>query len=143
MKSGTLVLFSSLIALLILNVSFAADPLEQETESRPPEGRIEVIKARLGGGGRFLDIQFRVHGAIGNRSIPMRYARNVYAIEESTGERFYARRFAKIGALGQKHLNEGPISFVSIENPEGKIKRDSRITVVIGGLRQEHIIVEE
>jgi hypothetical protein len=143
LKSGTSVLFLFLIALLIPNVSFAADQLEQKTGSQPPDGQIEVIKARLSGGGRLLDIRFRVHGAIGNRNISMRYARNVYAIEESTGERFYARRFARIGALGQKHLDEGPISLVTIDNPEGKIKKDSRITVVIGGLRQEHIIVEE
>lgn len=134
-------LFLVLIFLLISNVSVAADALDQKMEGPPPEGQIEVVKASLSRGGLILDIRFRIREvrSLNRPGSPI----EIYVIKESTGERFYARRFARIGALGQKHLDQGPISLVIIDNPEGKIKKDSRITFVIGGLRQEHIIVEE
>jgi hypothetical protein len=132
-----------IISLLTPAISFADETTEPKIEKKTTELRLEVIKAKLSGKGNLLDIQFRIRGEIGNPILSMKYARNTYVIEESNGEKFYARRFARIGALGQKHLDEGPISFVTMNNPGGKIKKGSRITFVIGELRQEHIIVEE
>jgi hypothetical protein len=68
---------------------------------------------------------------------------DAYAIEDSTGEKFSVQRFVRAGALGQKHLEEGPVSLVIISNTKGKIKKGSRISFVIRGLRQEHILVQE
>jgi hypothetical protein len=93
--------------------------------------------------GSFLDAHFGIRGGSGNPNIFLRYARSAYVIEETTGEKFAARKFVRIGPLGQKHLDEGPISFARIDNAGGKIKKASRITFVIRGLRQERIVVEE
>lgn len=141
MKFGSFVLPLLLIPLLISNGALAANDLEQKTEKLPSNGRIEVIRSSLSRGGLFLDIRFRIRevGSLIRPGSPI----EIYIIEESTGERFYARKFVRVGALGQKHLNEGPISLVIIENTQRKIKKDSRITLVIGNLHQEHIVVEE
>lgn len=141
MKFGTFVLPLLLIPLLISTGALAANELDQKTERLPSNGRIDVIRASLSRGGLFLNVRFRIRevGSLNRPGSPM----EIYVIEESTGERFYPRRFARIGALGQKHLDEGPISMVIIENTQKKIKKGSRVTLVIGNLRQEHIVVEE
>jgi hypothetical protein len=129
------------MTLLISNVSVAGEELGQKMEKLPQNGRIEVIKARLGRGGLLLNISFRIQG-IGNLRPPTN-TRDLYVIEESTGKRFNVRRISGVGALGQRRSSEGPISSVLIDNPQGKIKKDSRVTLVIGNLQQEHIVVEE
>jgi len=110
-------------------------------EMPPPEGRIEVVKASLSRGGLSLDIRFRLR-EVGNLNRP-RSPIEIYVIEESSGERFNVLRVSGVGALGQRRLNQGPILFALIDNSERKIKKDSRVTLVVGKLRQEHIVVEE
>jgi len=124
-------------------ISFADRPLEPGIEEKGPGVRLEVIKAKLSGRGGVLHIRFRIHRGIRNRNIPTRDPGNAYAIDESTGEKYYVRRSFRGGALGQKRFEEGAVSLVIIDNVKQKIKKDSRITFVIGGLRQEHIVVEE
>jgi hypothetical protein len=138
----------NLLLLLILSlfapaISFADQPVEPEIEEKSIGGRLEVITARLSGRGDVLHIRFRIHRGAGNRNIPARDLGNAYAMDESTGEKLYVRRSFRAGALGQKRFEEGPVSLVIIDNSKLKIRKDSRITFVIWGLRQEHILVEE
>ncbi len=130
-----------IVSLLPLAASFAEEPAQPKIREKNGDGRLEVLKAKMNG--YFIDIQLRVHGRSGDDRISADYPRNVFVIEESTGEKFFARRFTRIGTLGQKHLAEGIISSVRIDNVGMKVKKDSRITVVVGELRQAHIIVED
>ncbi len=141
LRFETFFLFLSLITLLISNVSVAGDELGQKMEKMSQNGRIEVIKARLGRGGLLLIISFRIQG-IGSLRPPTNI-RDIYVIAESTGERFNVRRVSRVGALGQRHSSEGPVSSVLIDNLQREIKKDSRVTLVIDNLQQEHIVVEE
>ena len=133
-----LLLLPIVVSLLASTVSFAAEPSGPDGEVR-----LEVLKAKLIEKGSFLDVQFRVRGGLGNPNLFMRYARSAFVVEESTGARFSVWRFGRIGTLGQKRFEEGPILFVRIDNSGGNIKKNSLVTLGIGGLRQEHIIVEE
>jgi hypothetical protein len=141
LRFKTFFLFLSLITLLISNVSFAGDELGQKMEKPSQNGRIEVIKARLVRAGLLLNISFRIQG-IGNLRPPANIT-DIFVIEESTGKRFNVRSVSRVGALGQRRLGEGPISSVLIDNSQGEIKKNSRVTLVIDNLRQEHIVVEE
>jgi len=142
LKPATFILLLLLIPLLIPNGVQGADEPQQKTERLPSDGRIEVIRAWLSQGGRLLIISFRFDG-IWNARDP-RNLKEAYIIEESTRERFSVFRVGRVGALGQRNLNrQGPISVALIDNPEGKIKKDSRVTLVIGNLHQEHVVVEE
>jgi hypothetical protein len=132
-----------IISFLLPALSSVAQQSEPEIEKKGPEVRLEVIKAKLIENGIFLDVHFRIRGVAGRPNIQSRHFGYAYVIEESTGEKFYVQRFARIGALGQKRLDEGPISIARIENEGGKIRKHLRVTFVIGGLRQEHILVEE
>lgn len=138
-----LVLLPLIISFLLPTISFAGQQSESEIEKKGPEVRLEVVRAKLIEKGVFLDVHFRIRGVVGRPNIHSRHLGYAYVIEESTGEKFYVQRFARIGALGQKRLDEGPISIARIENEGGKIRKHLRITFVIGGLRQEHILVEE
>ena len=131
------------VSFLIPSGLFAAEQAPPGIEEKATEVRLEVIKAKLTGERSLLEIQYRICGGFENPNASTRYARSAYVVDEATGETFRILRFLKIGALGQKNLNEGPISFVKIDNTQEKIKKGVRITFVIGGLRQEHIIVEE
>ena len=122
---------------------FADEQAPPGIEEKATEARLEVIKAKLTEERSLLEIQYRIRGVFGNPNVSTRYARSAYVVDEGTGETFRILRFSRIGALGQKNLSNGPISFVKIDNTQEKIKKGARITFVIAGLRQEHIIVEE
>ncbi len=130
-----------MVCLLAPAVLLAKEEIPPRAEGKEVVARLEVIKAKLNG--YFIDIRLRIHGRLNNRKISEDYPKNVYVIEESTGEKFFARKFSRIGNLGQKHLDEGLISSVRIENVGMKIRKNSRVTLVLGELRQEHIIVED
>jgi hypothetical protein len=127
----------------IPTTSFSDQPLNPGVEEKGEKGRLEVIKAKLSGRGEVLQIRFRIHGEIEDRNFPTRYPVDAYIIEESTGEKFGVQRLSKAGALGQKRFEEGPVYLVIIGNTKGKIKKSSRITFVIRGLRQKNILVVE
>jgi len=128
------------VLLLIWSISSSAGEVEQKKESPSVDYQIEVMKVRLIGDGDLLEIRFRVQGV---RRVAPSNPRYIYIIKESTGEIFYPRRVSRVGALGQKRLNEGPISFVVIDNIKGKIIKGEQVTLGIGPIRQEHILVEE
>ena len=139
-KFKVLALSLPFVLLLVWSISSSADEVEQKKESPSVEYRIEVMKVRLIGDGDLLEIRFRVHGV---RRVSPSNPRYIYIIKESTGEIFYPHRVSRVGALGQKNLNEGPISFVIIDNIKGKIIKGNQVTLGIGQLRQEHILVEK
>jgi hypothetical protein len=136
-------LLSIIIVFLLPALPLAGQQAAPEIEKKGQEVRLEVIKAKLIKNGIFLDVHFRIRGGVGKPNVDSRHFGYAYVIEESTGEKFYVQRFAKFGALGQKRLDEGPISIARIDNEGGKIRKYLRVTFVIGGLRQEHILVEE
>jgi hypothetical protein len=138
-----LTLVPIIISFLLPTSSFAGDQAEPGVEKKGREVRLEVIKAKLIENGTFLDVHFRIRGGAGSPNIYSRHFGYAYVIVESTGEKFYVQRFARFGALGQKRLEEGPISIARIDNEGGKIRKYLRVTFVIGGLQQEHIVVEE
>jgi hypothetical protein len=138
-----LVLVPIIISFLLPTSSLAGQQPKPEIEKKGQEVRLEVIKAKLMKNGIFLDVHFRVRGVARSPDVSSRHFGYAYVIVESTGEKFYVQRFAEVGALGQKRLDEGPISIARIDNEGGKIRKYLRVTFVIGGLRQEHILVEE
>ncbi len=135
-----------LTVLLILSLApltglFAEEPSQPKNQENKVNAQLEVMKTKLNG--YFIDIRLRIHGRPGSHKVSEDYPKNVYVIEESTGEKFFARRIRGIGTLGQRNLQEGFISSVRIENVGMKIKKNSRITVVVEDMRQEHVVVEE
>lgn len=100
------------------------------------ELRLEITKAMLVANGRLIEIRYRIYGDLKTRPLN---PKETYIIDESTGEIFLIERPPRLIG-GSRNI---PLSYIIFSNNKGLVKKDALITVVIGGLRQEHIKVEE
>ncbi len=93
--------------------------------------------------GRAVDFRYRVLDAEKARSLLSRKV-EPYALDQATGAHLPVPRAAKIGALRQSALEPavGRIYFILFGNTGRAVKKGSLITVVIGELRLEDVLVE-
>ena len=106
---------------------------------RPPPPRVDVIEVRLAANREFVALRFRVIG--GDRFDPE--GSEIYLVDESTGERFSVVRLQRIGRMAEFRVpGEKDIRHMMFRNQEGKLRIGSRVTVVIGPARQEHLLVQ-
>ena len=105
--------------------------------SLPP--RMEVVQLRLAENREFVGVRFRMIG--GDRFDPE--ATEIYLVDESTGERFSAVRLQRIGRMAEFRVpGEKDVHHIMFRNREEKLKIGSRVTVVVGPARQEHLLVQ-
>ncbi len=100
------------------------------------EPGLEITKAMLVANGRLIEIRYRIYGDLKTRPLN---PKETYIIDESTGELFFVERPPRLMA-GNRNISP---SYIIFPNNKGLVKKGALITVVIGGLRQEHIKVEE
>ena len=106
---------------------------------RPPPPRMEVVQLRLAANREFVGVRFRMIG--GDRFDPE--ATEIYLVDESTGERFSVVRLQRIGRMAEFRVpGEKDVHHIMFRNQEGKLKIGSRVTVVMGSARQEHLLVQ-
>ena len=105
----------------------------------PPAARVEVVQLRMAANREFVGVRFRMVGA--QRFDPE--AEEIYLVEESTGEKFSVVRLQRIGRMAEfKVPGENDVHYVMFRNRAGKLKIGSRVTVVVGTTRQEHLLVQ-
>jgi hypothetical protein len=131
--------FILLAAALFLIASCSAKK-EALVPSPPPSSpRMEVTQLRLAANRDFVGVQFRMIG--GNQFDPE--ATEIYLFDESTGERFSVVRLQRIGRMAEFIVpGEKDVHHIMFRNREGKLKVGSRVTVVVGAARQEHLLVQ-
>ena len=106
---------------------------------RPPPPRVEVVQLQLVENREFVGVRFRMVG--GDRFDPE--AAEIYLVDESTGERFSVVRLQRIGRIAEFSVpGEKDVHHIMFRNREGKLKSGSRVTVVVGAARQEHLLVQ-
>jgi hypothetical protein len=106
---------------------------------QPTRTRLEVVQLRLAANREFVGIQFRMIG--GDRFDPD--ATEIYLIDESTGEKFSVVRLQRIGRIAEFSVpGEKDVHQIMFRNREGKLKIGSRVTVVVGPSRQEHLLLQ-
>lgn len=102
----------------------------------PRELRLEVKEAMLVASGKVVEVRYRIYGDI--KTMPFN-PKETYIVDESSGEIIFTKNPPRLpGGTGRL-----PFSYIIFPNPDGLIKNGGLITVVIGGLRQEHIRVSE
>jgi hypothetical protein len=107
---------------------------------RSPPPRMEVVQLRLATNQEFVGVRFRMVG--GDRFDPE--AAEIYLVDESTGERFSVVRLQRIGRMAEfRAPGEKDVHHMMFRNREGKLKVGSRVTVVVGPARQEHLLVQQ
>jgi hypothetical protein len=100
---------------------------------------MEVVQLRLAANREFVGVRVRMVG--GDRFDPE--ATEVYLVDESTGERFSVVRLQRIGRMAEFRVpGEKDVHQIMFRNREGKLKIGSRVTVVVGSARQEHLLVQ-
>ena len=71
-------------------------------------------------------------------------AMEAYLIDESTGEKFSVVRLQRIGRLAEFTVpGEKDVHNILFRNREGKLKLGTRVTVVFGSIRKEHLQLQE
>jgi len=106
---------------------------------QPPPPRVEVVQLQLAANREFVGVRFRVLG--GDRFDPE--ATEIYLVDESTGERFSVVRLQRIGRMAEFRVpGEKDVHHVMFWNQEGKLKIGSRVTLVMGSVRQEHLLIQ-
>jgi hypothetical protein len=101
--------------------------------------RIEVSACRLVSANEIVDVHFRVHGKEEIEADPA----GIYLIDETTGVKYYIVRLKRIGRLAVTKDPSDPASrTILIRNLNKRLKAGAKVTLVVGGLRQEHVIVE-
>lgn len=106
---------------------------------KPPPPRMEVAKLQMAANQEFVGIKFRVIGS--DRFDPE--TTEVYLVDESTGEKFSVVRLQRIGRIAEFRVpGEKNVYSMMFRNKEGKLKIGSRVTVVMGSARQEHLLIQ-
>lgn len=125
-----------LAAALLLSASCSP---KKEALRSPPQ-RIEVVRLQLAANHDFVAVTFRVIG--GDRLDPA--ATEIYLVDESTGEEFSVVRLERIGRMAEFRIpGERDLHQMMFRNRMGKLKIGSRVTVVVGSARQEHLLVQQ
>jgi hypothetical protein len=100
---------------------------------------MEVTQLRLAENREFVGVRFRMIG--GDRLDPE--AKEIYLVDESTGEKFPVVRLQRIGGVAEFRVpGEKDIHHIMFRNRQGRLKIGSRVTVVVGSARQEHLLVQ-
>jgi hypothetical protein len=105
----------------------------------PSSPRMEVVQLRLAANREFVGVRFRMIG--GDRFDPE--TTEIHLVDESTGEKFSVIRLQRIGRMAEFRVHgEKDLHHIMFRNREGRLKIGSRVTVVVGPARQEHLLVQ-
>jgi hypothetical protein len=101
----------------------------------PPPHRIEILDSRIEANDAFIEVRFRLSG--GGRIDPDTSV--IYLADDASGERFYTIRLQRVGKLAENGTEEA-VHTVLFKNREGVLHPGSRVTLVVGSLRKEHVL---
>jgi len=100
---------------------------------------MEVTQLQMAANREFVGVRFRIIGGV--RFDPN--AKNIYLVDESTGEKFSVVRLQRIGGVAEFRVpGEKDVHHIMFRNRQGKLKIGSRVTVVVGSARREHLVIK-
>ena len=147
-RSGKLVLLLAALLLVascsakkeVLAPPVAPSPLPSVPSPPPASSRMEVTRLQLAANREFVGVRFRM--ITGERFDPKE--KEIYLVDESTGEKFSVVRLQRIGRIAEFSVpGEKGIHQVLVRNRQGKLKVGSLVTVVVGSSRQEHLLIRQ
>lgn len=113
---------------------------KKELRPPPPAPELDVVQCRLMSKGEYVGVRLRLIGV--EKFDPM--TMEAYLVDESTGEKFPIVRLQRIGRLAEFPVpGEKGVHNVLFRNLEGKLKVGTRVTVVLGSARKEHLQLQE
>ena len=145
--------WGTLLAAFLLSAAFgplsgcatAPERESQAASSQDVEDRwgIRVVGIRTAAADYMLDFRYVVLDPEKASSLINR-ANKPYLIEEATGARFFVPTPPKVGPLRQTSVRPAPNKtyFILFANPGKYVKAGNKVTVVIGELRVEKLMVQ-
>lgn len=103
---------------------------------------VKVLSIRHSAGGYMLDFRYRVLDP--EKALPL-FDRKIkpHLVDEATGAVFAVPEPPKVGALrSTRKPQPGKNYFVMFANPGGYVKKNSKVSVVIGDFRAENLVVQ-
>lgn len=121
--------------LLLLQMCSARDAVWRSADAP----RIEVIHCRIAPSNEFVDVRFRISGT--GSFEPDRA--DTYLVDEATGEKYYVMLLQRVGRLTEIRDRDATAAHsILFRNLDRKLRPGSRVAVVVGGMRQDHVLVE-
>ena len=128
------------VALCILASCAGKKELRPPPPPPAPAPELDVVQCRLMSNGDYVGVRLRLIGV--EKFDPT--AMEAYLVDESTGEKFPVVRLQRIGRLAEFPVpGEKGVHNVLFRNLEGKLKVGTRVTVVVGSARKEHLQLQE
>jgi hypothetical protein len=113
-------------------VSGATDPFETEDLTK-----VELLGVSVAADGNYLMLQFRAPARLAKTW----HSGNVSAIDEATNTVYdYIPVVPVLGELFGRPVEDGQIGYVMLVN-QPQLPAGSLVTAVLGGFRQEHVVV--
>ncbi len=117
--------------------------IQSEKSGLEEEWGIKVESAMLSAGGYMVDFRFRVLDATKAARIFDRKTMP-YMIDQATGAKFIVPSPPKVGPLRSGgNIKEGRVYFIFFANPAKYVKSGNKITVVVGDLNIQDIVVDK
>ncbi len=116
--------------------SNAASQVSERSAMVSAEANIQVMKAKLVAGGHMLRIDFISKGI---KELDTGDSKT-YVENPLSGDRHPIAKVPRIGALAPRNI-ENKTSYMVIDNAGVRIKPGQQVTVVIGGVRVENVMV--
>jgi hypothetical protein len=109
----------------------------------PQDWGIEVVGLYPSIGGRVLDLRYRILDTAKAAKLPNETG-GIYLMDETTGFTTKSPNSPKTGSIPKnpQKLESGRSYSLAFPNPEGRFKSGSKVTLVIGKLRAEHLAVQ-
>ena len=148
---GAIINLACVVACIFLLQADCASSAVEVSASAPPNSLtsmrdqwgVEVSSIRLSAYGRMIDFRYRVidpekAAMLGNLE------NKAYLIDQATGVELRVPSSAKIGSLRQASakLEAGRVYFMIFANSGLVVKRDSKVTVIVGDFRAENLTVQ-
>ena len=104
---------------------------------------IRIVSLRRTAAGHLLDFRFRVNDPEKAVALLRRQA-NAYLIDQTSGKKLAVPRMPKVGALRTSAVKPeaGRIYFILFNNTGDLVQPGTRVTIVIGDFKAEHLVVE-
>ena len=103
---------------------------------------IQMLPAHLTAGGSLIDVRFKIVDP--EKALPLtELGAKPYLIDEATGEKSEVPTYEMTGALRAKgNPKAGKNYFILFNNSRGAMTKGSKVTLVIGDFKVEHLVVE-
>lgn len=102
---------------------------------------LAVEKAALTAEGAMVEVRFELPPSNTPRFLPLEDSQT-YLVDEADGRKYFVVRMGVLGPLGQKRIPRGSgKGYFMIDNRFRTLKAGATVTVVVAGLKQEHVTV--